>query len=203
MKKNPEKTAQTKVALKAAFWTLYQNRPITKITVQDVTNLAGFNRSTFYQYFHDVYCVLEEIEDSVINEWEVTFSKNKGLLIKQNRDEAIIEMTVDFYERNGNYLSVLLSPDGDSSFAQKLKNAMRPKIFAILQVPDDSIEASLIFEFASSGMLAVLTAWYHSASHIPTKDVVELIYSLLYRNDMTGISPMQRTTNSTKRSTKM
>ena len=186
MKKNPEKTAQTKGALKTAFWTLYQDRPITKITVQDVTALAGFNRSTFYQYFHDVYCVLEEIEDRIINEWDTAFSKNTKLLETQNPDEAIIEMTVDFYERNGEYLSVLLSPDGDSSFAQKLKNAMRPKIFSILQMPDSTIETSLIFEFASSGMLAVLTAWYHSASHIPTKDVVELIYSLLYGNDVTG-----------------
>lgn len=38
MKKNPEKTAQTKEALKTAFWTLYKNKPITKITVLDVTN---------------------------------------------------------------------------------------------------------------------------------------------------------------------
>jgi len=186
MKKNPEKTAQTKATLKAAFWELYQDRPITKITVQDVTTLAGFNRSTFYQYFHDVYAVLEEIEDSVIHEWETAFSQNRKLITDLNRDDAIIEMTVDFYERNGNYLSVLLSPDGDSSFAQKLKNAMRPKIFSILQVPDNSIEGTLVFEFASSGMLAVLTAWYHSANHIPTKDVVELIYALLYRNNMTG-----------------
>ena len=187
MKKNPEKTAQTKAALKAAFWRLYQDKPITKITVQDITTLADFNRSTFYQYFHDVYSVLEEIEDSIINEWEVTFAKNKELITKENRDEAVIEMTVDFYERNGNYLSVLLSPDGDSSFAQKLKNAMRPKIFSILQVPDDNIESLFVFEFASSGMLAVLTAWYHSANHIPTKNVVELIYALLYRNDKTGV----------------
>jgi len=194
MKKNPEKTAQTKAALKAAFWTLYQERPITKITVQDITTRAGFNRSTFYQYFHDVYGVLEEIENNVISDWEFVFTKNASLFAEQNRAEGIVEMTIGFYDRNGEYLSVLLSPEGDSSFAQKLKDAMRPKIFSVLNVSDSNIEASLAFEFASSGMLGALTAWYHSAKHIPTKDAVKLIYALLYGNAMAVVLGDKRTT---------
>lgn len=37
-----------------------------KITVKDITNKAGYNRGTFYEYFTDVYDVLNYIEDSLI-----------------------------------------------------------------------------------------------------------------------------------------
>lgn len=187
MKKNPKKTAQTKAALKTAFWELYQNTPITKITVQDITRLAGFNRSTFYQYFTDVYSVLIEIEDSILRDWESVFVENVASFTDRKNTESMektIETIVAFYERNGNYLSVLLSPEGDSLFVQKIKSIIRIKVFSQLPIDSTNAEASLAFEFASSGMLAFLTEWYRNARHIPPKDAVELIYSLLGNNPL-------------------
>ena len=58
MKKQPQITAQTKQNLIEAFWSLYCEQRIEKITVKDITNKAGYNRGTFYEYFTDVYAVL-------------------------------------------------------------------------------------------------------------------------------------------------
>ena len=66
MKKNPEVVTKTKQNLIDAFWTLYCEKRIEKITVKEITQKAGYNRGTFYEYFIDVYDVLEQIETSII-----------------------------------------------------------------------------------------------------------------------------------------
>ena len=46
---------QTKENLVEAFWTLYKDKPLEKITVKEITDKAGYNRGTFYSYFKDTY----------------------------------------------------------------------------------------------------------------------------------------------------
>lgn len=38
-----------------SFWLLYCQKNIEKITVKEICEIAGYNRSTFYVYFNDVY----------------------------------------------------------------------------------------------------------------------------------------------------
>ena len=50
MRKREEITAQTKQNIIDAFWALYCEKRIEKITVRDITNKAGYNRGTFYEF---------------------------------------------------------------------------------------------------------------------------------------------------------
>lgn len=61
MKKQPEVTEATKQTLIDAFCLLNRETPIGKITIQAITRKAGYNRCTFYQYFKDVYDLLDHI----------------------------------------------------------------------------------------------------------------------------------------------
>ena len=56
----------TRENLIEAFWELYKDKPIEKITVKEITNRAGYNRGTFYAYFKDTYEVLKEIKESIM-----------------------------------------------------------------------------------------------------------------------------------------
>lgn len=47
MKKQPHITEQTKNNLRIAFWSLYAQKPIEKISIKEITELAGYNRGTF------------------------------------------------------------------------------------------------------------------------------------------------------------
>ena len=50
MKKQPQVTEQTRANLREAFWNLYAERPIERISVREITDRAGYNRATFYLY---------------------------------------------------------------------------------------------------------------------------------------------------------
>jgi len=67
MNKQPEITEQTRKNIIMAFCKLYEEKPIEKISVKEIIALAGYNRSTFYEYFTDIYALLKFIEDDVID----------------------------------------------------------------------------------------------------------------------------------------
>lgn len=66
MKKQPHITEQTKNNLRIAFWSLYAQKPIEKISIKEITELAGYNRGTFYLYYNDVYDLLHQIEEEIL-----------------------------------------------------------------------------------------------------------------------------------------
>lgn len=63
--KQPAVTEQTKNNLRRAFGGSTSKSP-RKITVKQITDLAGYNRGTFYLYFKDVYDLLEDIEAKML-----------------------------------------------------------------------------------------------------------------------------------------
>lgn len=57
----------TQNRIRKAFWTLYKERPINKITVNELSATCQVHRNTFYFYYHDVYSILEEIEQHLLS----------------------------------------------------------------------------------------------------------------------------------------
>jgi AcrR family transcriptional regulator len=176
MKKQSERAAETQAALIAAFWELYKEKPIAKITVKEITSRAGFYRSTFYLYYTDVYNVLERIESNILRDWQTMISE----ILEQGKPGMMLDMIMALYEQYGEYMSVLLSPNGDPTFLQKIKVTLRSKMFSIFQVSSNEAQAALIFEFYISAVLAFLTGWYRNGKPIPTKEAVSLVRSLVW-----------------------
>jgi len=144
MTKQLERTTQTKDALIYAFWELYQTTPIEKITVKSITDRAGYYRSTFYCYFTDVYQVLEDIEQNILNELnyiliqmdpkEIYSDTLRAQLYFDTHNELFLNLMVQFYEKNSTYLLLLFSAKGDPSFVEKFKNTVRKYFF-----PDNAL----------------------------------------------------------------
>ena len=51
--------------IEALFFYL-EAKPLEKITVRDIVTKAGYNRSSFYLYFADVYDLADTAEDEVL-----------------------------------------------------------------------------------------------------------------------------------------
>ena len=50
----------TKMAIKAAFIQLLNERPMNKITVKDIVDRCGINRNTFYYHFEGIPSLMEQ-----------------------------------------------------------------------------------------------------------------------------------------------
>ena len=173
-------TAQTKADLVEAFWQIYQTKPINKITVKDVTDAAGYYRSTLYYYFEDVYAILDYIEDTLLEEWEATIANGlvygHEFLLHGNLSE-LLPLIKPFYTKNATYIAFLLGPSGDPQFMQKIKDTARTKLFSVLDIPETTLEAVLFFECCSSAMLHSFSKWY--LENIPFETILTTVEKII------------------------
>ena len=51
----------TKTAIMDAFLQLLEERPMERITVQDIVQRCGVSRNTFYYHYGDIYALLEAV----------------------------------------------------------------------------------------------------------------------------------------------
>ena len=181
MKKESENTTQTKENLTQAFWSLYQLKKIEHITIKEITNKAGYHRSTFYLYFVDIYDVLNQLEEALLE-----YLKEQVLSSLENGpNDDIIQKLANVYETKGDYWGTLLSENGDPYFAQKMKAIMRPALINAFGLPEKDLHTAYIFEFGLSALIGTLTYWYNNQREISSKELVRLMNSML----ATGILP--------------
>lgn len=62
------RVVKTKRSIKAAFLELRRKKPIEKITVKELADLAMINKGTFYLHYQDIYNLSDEIENEFIDD---------------------------------------------------------------------------------------------------------------------------------------
>jgi AcrR family transcriptional regulator len=190
MKKQPELTAQTKENLMEAFWQIYCKTRIEKVTVKDITAKAGYNRTTFYEYFTDVYDVLEQIESAVLPSHEGLMPHNP---VHTSATALPIDELTQIYEKNKKYYVVLFGENGDPSFQTKFKNYMKAMVKQHLASEGitATFETEFALEFTLSAMLGVLTFWFRLDSPPSTNKLFELMGELIH-NGLTHLFASER-----------
>lgn len=176
-KKLPEITMMTKKTIKDAFWELYKEKKIEKITVKDITLKAGYNRSTFYAYFTDVYDILEQIEEDLMPGIEHLPPIDKS----REHSPDFFKNIITIYEKNSDYYSVLLSENGDPHFSIKMKNVFKSMMMEAMtnRVNISSEEMDYALEFLVGATLSIVKHWFDQDKNIPMEQLIPLMSKLM------------------------
>ena len=168
MSAKPSVAANTKQILTDAFWKLYREKSIDKITVREITQLAGYNRSTFYEYFCDVYDVLQQLENSLMEKL-------------QFGTPALDIMSVDelaaVFEENAEYLSVLFSGKGDISFMFAAREKLKKPFFEAVKKQGKEIDfkTELSIEYHVAGTISSMIHWLHMPNRPSAEKYLETL----------------------------
>ena len=180
MKKQPQVTEQTRANLRQAFWELYAEKPVEKISVREITDRAGYNRATFYLYYHDVYELLEEIESTVLGNIERLVNER---LLKGEKLEFSQHMNLilRLAQRSRDYTRVLLGPHGDPAFSNRLKEIISPLVdrFFLPEAELDEQARRVVREFYLSGILAIIRTWTAEENPMPIDQLINLLMQMV------------------------
>ena len=182
MKKQPEITTQTRKNLIEAFWRLYSQKQIDHISIKEVTDKAGYHRSTFYEYFVDIYDLLNQLEDEVVAKMKAEVIQSLGV---ENNDN-LVQILADRYAAQGEYLRVLLGENGDPRFAKKIKAVMSSALINRFGLSENDIHTAYMLEFGLSAIISTMTYWYQTNKNIPSKEFIIFVRSML----MSGVFPL-------------
>jgi len=183
MDQESRKVAKTKGIIKDAFFELYEENKIEKISIKDITRNAHINRSTFYLYYRDIYDLLESIE----NEFLIDFAnkvKDVYTTILKDGDINSIIPSLEFYQKYSKYLKILLGSNGDPLFAHKLKAIIKKNLLELLKGVELQKVSYLdyIVEYVASAQIGVLTYWLQNEMELP----MEVIGDLLKKMSLLG-----------------
>jgi len=180
MKKQPEITEKTRQSFIDIFCELYTQKPIEKISIQEISNKSGYNRSTFYQYFNDIYELLAYIENDVLN----YILQSKKCMTKPSDVQSIVCL----FEEKGKYLEALLGDYGSIRFLERLKKEIpSDELNLNLNFAEDNPLLPYLMEFHISTAISLFRLWQRRQKDLPLEKLFDLIQNL-YTTGITSYS---------------
>lgn len=149
----------TKMVLKESLLKLMAVKPIGKIQIKEICDLADVNRGTFYTHYNDQFDLLRQVQDEFaaeVNELQVKrLTKGMGAL------EMITEL-LDYFAEQLPMCKILFDTNGGNELINKLMNnaydsfldGWRQKI----RNPSDR-QLEMLYVFISYGAAAIIRNW--------------------------------------------
>ena len=164
------KALKTKKLIKNALAELLQNKNLKDITVQEVAQKADISRTTFYNYYFDVYDIYEQLEKEVLAEL--------GILTLNFHDNPSKDYGDEFFNyitQNPEVFKMIFSPYNTGELRYKI-TAMIEGVFRLIQTEKNEVEITdkeldYFSAFWSSGCIAVIQKWVQM-DFSPSKDYI-------------------------------
>ena len=164
------KALKTKKLIKNALAELLQNKNLKDITVQEVAQKADISRTTFYNYYYDVYDIYEQLEKEVLAEL--------GILTLNFHDNPSKDYGDEFFNyitQNPEVFKMIFSPYNTGELRYKI-TAMIEGVFRLIQTEKNEVEITdkeldYVSAFWSSGCIAVIQKWVQM-DFSPSKDYI-------------------------------
>ena len=172
-----EAREKTRTNLVSAFWDLYCEKGLNKITIREITDKAGYNRATFYIYFKNTRDVLDYVEEKLYERMKFDLSERKNMSTEQALVAAISEL-----DQNRRYLGVLLSDKGDPVFAAAFREHFRQVITQIVKNGDliPTVPLDFALDFCIGGITDCLQKWYSQNDNISSEGLVKNVLTVAF-----------------------
>lgn len=151
----------TKNNLIEAFWDIYKEKPLSRITVKEITDKAGYNRGTFYTYFKDINEIQQLLKENLIPTKDMILGplmmldKNSGNIFET------LDRTNDYVKEHSEKIAVLIGPEGDPSFVHEFKMRIRmiimDYVYELKVKEPEKIE--YIIEYQLSALIGMFQLW--------------------------------------------
>ena len=184
MRKHPEVTEATQKAFIDAFCILSREKPIEKITIKDITLKAGYNRCTFYQYFKDVYDLLDHIENMVLSHIKENFQNN---ITQENFSASFLDAFTRIHLEQAAYFDLLLNSANRTRFADKLMTDVMPIFLERFHLPKEHPHAEYLASMYFATVVAAISRWIQEGRTLPLEDLSQLLGNVLTQGVMQEI----------------
>lgn len=170
MKKQPEKTAQTKQSMINAFWNIAEKRGLNNVTISEVTKKAELNRGTFYVYFSDIEDLLYQAEQDIIADIRSKLTsaiESEGILDLHSISTRVIEIFGLYDDK----LFMLLGKEGDPMFLDLIRKEAASVFSVVLKAPEDNPYQDYVIAYVTSAFTGLLQFWHETGREISLQEL--------------------------------
>ncbi|MBQ7433492.1 MAG: TetR/AcrR family transcriptional regulator [Lachnospiraceae bacterium] len=166
---NTKSNDYLKECIADAILVLIKDKPIEKITVDEIVKKAGVGRATYFRTFHSK---AEAITFKFVKMWE-QYAELNDLKV---RDQFDINNALDFFEYNYSIRHIL-----DIVYAAGLQEALHDSFYQIMMPPDHAHDFMRSYreKFYAHGLYGLLDEWikreYQETPAEMAKILVEIV----------------------------
>lgn len=175
--KTDRRVQMSKTFLKQALISLLKEKRISRISVKELCELADVNRSTFYAHYTDIYSLLNEMENDIMQE----LTRALQSYVDNTEDPIMMtEKLIEFIGSKHEECEVLLSAHSDLSFEKKIKHVARQ--FLLADAEKALLTDERLFDYMSafiiSGSIEVVKTWLQNNRDKTPREIAQLITDL-------------------------
>ncbi len=174
MAKTDARVRYTKRVLKESFLKLLKDKPVNKITVKEVCDLAELNRATFYAHYSDCFALLESIEQELID----AFGRSLDF-INTVDVSMLVEAIYLMVEQHEEACRVLIFNGASPSVLRRMIDLARSSSIAhwrqqLRRATDADLE--MLYTHLSNGLMNVVVGGYY---RYPKENVVRFVSEIV------------------------
>ena len=184
--KQEDRSRKTKERLAASLKKLIKEKPLSKITVQNIADDCNINRKTFYYHFEDIYDLLKW----TLNEEAMVVIGKFDLITEY---EEAIRFVMDYVEENDYIINCIYDSVGHdemkrflyNDFFQPVRSVIK-EIAELRQLPAEDAFTDFLADFYAAGLANLLINWFQDTRRYTRQEIIDDI-SLIFRESIPAV----------------
>ena len=162
--KKDRRVRHTRSFLRNAMMQLMTEKELKDITVKELCEAADINRGTFYTHYHDIYDLVEQIEEEIFEEISSSILRHsiKQLYPNEAKVFPMFLEIFDYLVNNAQLCIAFLGKNKNQSFIDRIANVGREQCMEawkeVYKLTDEKA-AQYFYSFAVSGCIGILQYW--------------------------------------------
>ena len=172
-----QRISLTKELVRRALIRLLKTQPLHKISIRQLCEIAGINRTTFYNHYGSQYDVLAEIRDGYLK--DVAAAIETADPRDRERVWDRVALVFAYMESNLEISRLLIQTNIDETFAQRLFSLPQIEELLIQSLKDASPAARQeMIAFAIYGSYKLIQDWLSQPSRRSPREMADLVLTL-------------------------
>lgn len=140
---------KTKKSIKNAFMELRAKKPLEKISVKELCDLAYINKSTFYSHYEDIHALSEALEYELVLQIISSIPRDLDYTF-ENPEVFTREVTIAF-ARHLPEIRVMFSSNRQTHLASHMETIIKKIIYAKYPEYENDIEKNILLSYCIHG----------------------------------------------------
>ena len=176
-KKTDRRTLKTRKAIYNVLMELLTQKELHKVTVQEISDQADINRTTFYKHFLDVYDLYDKLEQDILIEWGMLVLNMQDL-----RSKEFFDSLVSYVDKNSNVFKMVFSSKAPSLLRSRFEKILEGLLMQIEseKIGKDVKDVKLSYQtsYRSQGCIAILSRWIEDGKSQPKEFIIKVLSEL-------------------------
>lgn len=139
---------KTKRSIKNAFIQLRAEKPLERISVKELAELAEISKATFYLHYHDIYDLSVQLQKEVLKDI-LDSIPNPELVLSDN--VKFIELLFHAFHTHQTLIDILFSGSQSSILPDSIEKELKEYIFKLVPHAEQDAKTNILLTFQIQG----------------------------------------------------